>query len=68
MTIENLEAIVKTLVMEVGSVHKVLTALHNVSVHGEILDELGFSVDDEQLELLFEGYDESMDALKAMGD
>lgn len=44
----------------------ILTALHNVCVHGEKLEKAGWNVTNENLKQLFDGFDISLEAFKSM--
>lgn len=60
------ENLIRSLIASEIKPSTILTALHNVCAHGEILKEMGYDVTDVALEALFDGFDVSIDALQEM--
>jgi len=65
--IDHVTELVKTaIVKEMISPQELMVAIHNAFVHGEILEKVGYSVDDEQLGRLFDHFEALMQEAKEL--
>ena len=64
--VDLVDAMVKTLIAQGIHPAKIMTGVHNAFVHGEVLHNAGYAITQENLTKLFEGFDMSIEALRAV--